>query len=508
MPYAAGICEQRNLRSSRILEMASVASAVLENMKEEVMCPICLELLVEPQSLDCGHSFCSACITGNYKSSVAKNVESRCPVCRISYQLESLRPNRHVANIIERIKELQLNSEEEQKVDLCAQHQEKLLLFCKEDGKLICWLCERSQKHRGHHTFLVEDVVQEYQEKLQEALKKLMKEQEESEKLKAGVQEEITSWKDQIQSERLAIEAEFQQLKDILDSMEQDELQKLKEEEEHILNSLTESESQLTQQSQLLQNLVSEAKIYLMRPSIEMLQDVNDIIDRTETFTLQKPKTFLQEQRKPFEAQYLKKWMQNYKELTDAEHYWAHVTLTPSNNPNIVISENKRRLEYIKLPHENNSGSMFLISLPPVVTRPYPKGILGHPAFTSGKNYWEVDVSEKTAWTLGVYQPKLGPTQTPLFPQQGSKYKPVRGYWVIGLRGQSHVFYEEKPIFETLTTPSCRIGVFLDYEAGTVSFFSVIHPIYLIYRFSGCIFSDKVYPYFNPMQCQIPMTLC
>lgn len=163
MPYAAGICEQRNLRSSRILEMASVASAVLENMKEEVMCPICLELLVEPQSLDCGHSFCSACITGNYKSSVAKNVESRCPVCRISYQLESLRPNRHVANIIERIKELQLNSEEEQKVDLCAQHQEKLLLFCKEDGKLICWLCERSQKHRGHHTFLVEDVVQEYQ---------------------------------------------------------------------------------------------------------------------------------------------------------------------------------------------------------------------------------------------------------------------------------------------------------------------------------------------------------
>lgn len=34
---------------------------------------------------------------------------------------------------------------------------------------------------------------------------------------------------------------------------------------------------------------------------------------RTETFTLQKPKTFLKEQRKPFEAQYLKKWMQNYK---------------------------------------------------------------------------------------------------------------------------------------------------------------------------------------------------
>lgn len=39
------------------------------------------------------------------------------------------------------------------------------------------------------------DVIPFLQEKLQEALKKLMKEQEESEKLKAGVQEEITSWK-------------------------------------------------------------------------------------------------------------------------------------------------------------------------------------------------------------------------------------------------------------------------------------------------------------------------
>ncbi|XP_004590030.3 tripartite motif-containing protein 5 [Ochotona princeps] len=491
--------------------MASMASAVLENMKEEVMCPICLELLVEPQSLDCGHSFCSACITGNYKSSEAKDVESRCPVCRVSYQLENLRPNRHVANIIERIKELDLSSEEEQKVDLCAHHQEKLLLFCKEDGKLICWLCERSQKHRGHHTFLIEDVVQEYQEKLQEALKKLMKEQEESEKLKAGVQEEITSWKDQIQGERLTIESEFQQLKDILDSMEQNELQKLREEEDHILSSLAESKSQLTQQSQLLQNLISEGKIYLMRPSIEMLQDVNDIIGRTKTFTLQKPKTFLKKQRKPFEAQHLKKWMQNYKELTDAQHHWANVTLTPSNNPNIVISENKREVKYTEFFHGNVSfgfKSTYNLTGIPVLTRPYSEGILGHPAFTSGKNYWEVDVSEKTAWILGVCQPKLGPTQTPFFPQQGSKYKPVHGYWVIGLQGQSHVFYEKNPIFVTLTMPSRRIGVFLDYEAGTVSFFSVTHPVYLMYKFSGCSFSNEVFPYFNPMTCPKPMTLC
>nr|5K3Q_A Chain A, Tripartite motif-containing protein 5,Tripartite motif-containing protein 5 [Macaca mulatta]5K3Q_B Chain B, Tripartite motif-containing protein 5,Tripartite motif-containing protein 5 [Macaca mulatta]5K3Q_C Chain C, Tripartite motif-containing protein 5,Tripartite motif-containing protein 5 [Macaca mulatta]5K3Q_D Chain D, Tripartite motif-containing protein 5,Tripartite motif-containing protein 5 [Macaca mulatta] len=58
-------------------------------------------------------------------------------------------------------------------VDHCARHGEKLLLFCQEDSKVICWLCERSQEHRGHHTFLMEEVAQEYHVKLQTALEML-----------------------------------------------------------------------------------------------------------------------------------------------------------------------------------------------------------------------------------------------------------------------------------------------------------------------------------------------
>ena len=56
-----------------------------------------------------------------------------------------------------------LGSGKQLKVILCAHHGEKLQLFCEEDGKLICWLCERSQEHRGHHTFLMEEIAQEYQ---------------------------------------------------------------------------------------------------------------------------------------------------------------------------------------------------------------------------------------------------------------------------------------------------------------------------------------------------------
>nr|AET80945.1 TRIM5 alpha [Lepus granatensis] len=486
-----------------------MASAILANMKEEVTCPICLELLVEPLSIDCGHSFCQACITANYESMIAKEMESRCPVCRISYQLENLRPNRHVANIVEKMNEIKFCSEEGQKQEHCARHGEKLLLFCKEDGKVICWLCEHSQEHRGHHTFLIEEIAQEYQEKLQSTLNNLMAKQEEAKKLKAGIQQEITSWKNQLQKERQNIQAKFKHLKDILDSGEQDELQKLEEEKGHILKSMEESKNELIQQSQVLQNHISDLENRLQRPAVEMLQDVNDIINRTETFTLKKPKTFPEKKRKSFQIDELKRTLQVFQDLRRARRYWVHVTLTPSNNQNIVVSENKRQVMYV---HYQKHGSLFLVKdnygcQYEGIKQNYFDGILGCPSITSGKHYWEVDVSGKSAWILGVYGPPSLQTIKSFAYGQFSKYQPINGYWVIGWQNQ-YISYEENSICLTPIVPPSCIGVFIDYEAGIVSFFSVTQHTFLIYKFSACSFAEEVFPYFNPMQCPKPMTIC
>uniref|UniRef100_A0A9L0SU61 Tripartite motif containing 5 n=1 Tax=Equus caballus TaxID=9796 RepID=A0A9L0SU61_HORSE len=141
-----------------------MVSGILVDIKEEVTGSICLVLLTKPLSLDCGHSFCQTCITTNNKESrIGQEGESNCPVCQTPYEPSNLPPHWHVDNIVERLREVKLSSEEEQKKrDLCVHHEEKLLLFCKEDGKVICWLCELSQEHHGHHTFLIEDVAQEY----------------------------------------------------------------------------------------------------------------------------------------------------------------------------------------------------------------------------------------------------------------------------------------------------------------------------------------------------------
>ncbi|XP_032345079.1 tripartite motif-containing protein 5-like isoform X2 [Camelus ferus] len=372
-----------------------MASGILVNIQEEVTCPICLELLTEPWSLHCGHTFCQACITANNKESrTGQEGESSCPVCRVSYQPENLRRNQLVSNIVERLREVRLSPEVEQKENLCARHGEKLLLFCKEDGKVICWLCERSQEHRGHRTCLLEEVAQEYQGKLQAILKRLREEQREAENFEMEVREEITAWKHQMENERQNVQAEFKELRAILNNEEQKELQKLKDDVGGILRNLADSENEVVQQSQLVRDLISDLEQCLQRSMVEMLQDVHGIIKRSETLTLKKPKTFSKEQRRVFRAPDLRLIFRVFDELRDVQRYWVPVTLIPpKRKSNVVISADGRRMSYVHTFGQSNAYLNGDYQDP---------GVLGSPFITRGKHYWEVDVSQKRAWILGI----------------------------------------------------------------------------------------------------------
>ncbi|XP_077902709.1 tripartite motif-containing protein 5 isoform X2 [Ictidomys tridecemlineatus] len=465
-----------------------MASAILGNVKEEVTCPICLDLLTQPLSLDCGHSFCQACITSNYESMMSQKGESSCPVCQISYQFENLWPNRQLANIVERLRGVKLNPEEEQKVYHCARHGEKLLLFCNEDKTVICWLCERSQEHRGHSTFLLEEVVQEYQEKFQEMLQNLVMAKEEAEKWKVDIQTERTFWKNKIQSEVENFKVEFGKLRDILNSEEEQEIQKLKNEEEVIMNSLTESESELIQQSQLVNDVISDLERRLGGSTVEMLQDVNDVMKRHKNLMLRKPETFSKEQRRVFRAPDLKGMLQVSQ---------VRLTLSPSINPNIVISKDQRQLRYVTQ-YSRKRGN-------------YHEGVLGYPPVTSGKHYWMVDVSKKSAWSLGLCDGKY--FESASVPGQSKNYQPTCGYWVIGLhRFLYNAFCKNGAHYPlnlvlSLAVPPQHIGVFLDYETRELSFYNVTNHGFLIHKFSKCFFPKEVFPYFNPETCPEPMTL-
>ncbi|XP_006752662.1 PREDICTED: tripartite motif-containing protein 34 isoform X1 [Myotis davidii] len=483
---------------------AAMALKFLVNMKEKVTCAICLKLLTEPLSLNCGHSFCQACITDNKASEIGPGGESSCPVCGVRYSLGNLWLNQHLANIVERVKEVKLSPEEGQKKDLCLSHGERLRLFCKEDRKAICQLCEWSREHCGHQIFLMEEVVKECQEKLQASLDRLRKEHQEAEKLGSDIREERTSWKNQIQAEKQRIHTEFNQLRSILDSEEQRELQKLEEEETKTLQDLAEAENELVQQSQLLKELISDLEHRSEWSAMELLQDTSGTMKWSEVWTLKKPKTISKKLKHGFHAPDLSGMLHMFKELTNVQRYWVDMTFNPFNlNLNLNLSEDHRQLA----------------SVPIWPIKYYNYGVLGSQYFSSGKHYWEIDVSKKTAWILGVYCRKRSCNKKfrrgTNYPNAYSRFRPENGYWVVRLQNESeyNAFEDSstsdpKVLTLSMAVPPRRVGIFLDYEASTVSFFNVTNHGSLIYKFSKCHFSQVVYPYFNPWNCPAPMTLC
>lgn len=135
----------------------------------------------------------------------------------------------------------------------------------------------------------------------------------------------------------------------------------------------------------------------------------------------------------------------------------------------------------------------------------YPM-VLGVQWFHSGKHYWEVDVTGKDAWDLGVCRNSV---------QRKGNFllSPNQGFWAIWLWNEK---YEAGTCPQTtlhLPVPPSKVGVFLDCEASTVSFYSISEHSSLIYTFSGCAFIGPLRPFFNPGfndtgRNEAPLTLC
>ncbi|XP_050816201.1 nuclear factor 7, brain-like [Gopherus flavomarginatus] len=143
--------------------MASRTSA--GRVQDEAVCPICLEYLTEPVTLDCGHNFCLACITKHSETCTEGDYDPLCcPSCRAQIRRQNFQLNWQLANRVEQVKHLHVEAEREQKVNLCARHKEELKWFCEDDREAICVICRESKEHRAHMVVPIEDSAQEDKE--------------------------------------------------------------------------------------------------------------------------------------------------------------------------------------------------------------------------------------------------------------------------------------------------------------------------------------------------------
>ncbi|CAM5090677.1 unnamed protein product [Natator depressus] len=163
-----------------------------------------------------------------------------------------------------------------------------------------------------------------------------------------------------------------------------------------------------------------------------------------------------------------------------ARLYTVDVTLDPNTaHPNLVLSEDQKTVTYDERRQDRPDN--------PERFNTYPI-VLGTNGFTGGRFYWEVEVGDKINWTVGVCRESVIRTGK-------VRLTPGNGYWAVWLRDGKYEACTSPPKIPLPTgiRPS-RVGVFLDYEAGEVSFYSVTDRSHL-FPFTDT-FSGTLRPYF------------
>ncbi|XP_036199248.1 uncharacterized protein LOC118673010 isoform X1 [Myotis myotis] len=212
-----------------------------------------------------------------------------CPQCRAPFQRGSLRPNKQLGSLIAALREQEQQQQQLEQELSCQEHGERLHLFCEDEGQLICWRCERDGRHKGHNTAIVEDVGPGYREKLQEAVRKLRKLEEECTNQKAFTVKQMAEWKEKVEAQRQKIQAGFQNLHSFLREEERSFLWRLESEEERTLQRLRVSEADLDQQSRQLESHIRELEERCQGSVQKLLQDVKGALSRSQAVRLEMP---------------------------------------------------------------------------------------------------------------------------------------------------------------------------------------------------------------------------
>ncbi|XP_026638669.1 butyrophilin subfamily 2 member A2 [Microtus ochrogaster] len=115
--------------------------------------------------------------------------------------------------------------------------------------------------------------------------------------------------------------------------------------------------------------------------------------------------------------------------------------------------------------------------------------VLGRESFSSGKHYWEVEVENVMVWTLGVCRDNVERKGEALL-------VPQNGFWTLEMFGNQYRALSSPETIIPLKERLHRVAIFLDCEAGDVSFYNMRDRSH-IYTCPPVAFAGPLRPFFR-----------
>ncbi|XP_028850669.1 uncharacterized protein LOC114798821 isoform X3 [Denticeps clupeoides] len=527
-------------------DMASSGSFLSE---EQLRCSICRDVFTDPVSTPCGHNFCMGCIkeywdncsqsrcpvcnktystrpelclnttlsemmaqfrtllTENASSATGRSPTVSCDICTdlaiksclmclTSYCETHIKPHKTAAKLkrhelIDPVKNLEDY--------ICSNHDRPLKFFCRDNQMFVCQFCTEGD-HRGHNTVpLAEEYVEkksylmktqtEVQQMIQDRLKKIQDIEYQMEIRKKYTDDEISASVEIFTALLHSIERSQAELLEVME-----EKQRAAERQaEELIKDLQQEITELQKRNSELEKIShTEDHLHLLQiyptlcspPHTKNWAEVR--IDN-ELWTVKVCEERMKTLKRAVSElnQLFNKEMDKLDQTqpTLLKLHAVDVTLDPdSAHPFLILSDDGKQVR---------NGDK-LQNIPDKPERFYPCGcVLGKEGFSSGRFYYEVEVGRKTEWDLGVARESIN--------RKGKiTATPRNGQWSVSMKnGNKYKAYADPPVLLSLSKKPQKVGVFVDYKEGLVSFYDAENRRH-IYSFTGQTFSEKLYPYFSP----------
>ncbi|XP_072001184.1 E3 ubiquitin-protein ligase TRIM39-like [Engystomops pustulosus] len=500
------------------------------DLRDELLCSICLSIYTDPVTLRCGHNFCRVCIDRVLDTQDGSGGYS-CPECREEFQERpALLKNINLRNVVERVRSsppqqeevtgicctycihspvpavksclhceaslcddhLRVHSKGPEHVltdpstslenRKCPVHKKILEYYCKEDATCICVTCSLAGEHRGHQVEMLDEASEKKKKKLRNVLQKLITKREKTEK---RLEESRRKAQEKASGEAERVTALFIDLRRRLDDLEK-----------RILSDISRQEKEV---SLSMSNVIKKLEIKKDDLSRKM-KDIEELCNMTDPLTvLQEPDTG--DLCDPEEGGGDEDTGGHDNQRHDVDGLDVTVISDTLHTLCDIISGIRSGI-YVEGPvdilldvntaHDNLHISDDLKTAtwtqekknrPDTAERfqDYPQ-VMSSRGFTSGRHYWDVEIRRSGTWRVGMCYPSIDRRGNQSHIGGNNKSWGLCRWLKCNI--QYSVIHDGEVIPLPHQISSGRVRISLDYEAGKLSFYELCDPIRHLHTFT------------------------
>lgn len=528
-------------------DMATAATIL---SKEQLLCPICLDVFNQPVSTPCGHNFCRDCIQQYWQSASLP----QCPMCKQKlYKKPDLKVNTFISEVASQFKQFWENKCKEggDTMDLgevscdvcpgkkvkafkscldclasfcethlephhvlatlqnhrliaakmsmqdrvCKKHGRLLELFCHTDQMYVCQVCSL-EDHKAHLTVRIENESQNRRAQIGNL-------NVEVRGMVQGVMQKICDVKQNIQLSKKNMEKEIEESLQVFNKL----LQIVQQGHAEVAEVITARQRQVeNRDSGIIMELEQDIdQLRHISTELDLLSSTSDDLYLLQSFpvfsTLPAITHWCRTRGQSVEyvgtvrrairtvaCQVEETVKAEVKRLCEAEFKRAKSCAVDLTLDLDTAHPKLVLSENKKQVHHSDVA----VSCRDTPKRFYPcVSVLAKEGFTFGRFFYEVQVKGKTEWDVGVALESVSR-------KGGNTLNPERGYWTLGMRKDgSYWALNSPPVHVPLVEKPQRVGVYVDIEGGQVSFYNTDTRSH-VYTFIGYTFGERLFPYFNP----------